>query len=128
MFWTRPPGRLFLLSLLVLALLTVPVLAQEAPAPAATAPAAVAAPIDLKDPAAIQAGKDMFRVSCTTYCHGREARGGGHRGPSLRNGGFDNDYLFMVITGGRASMPAYKGVYNPEQIWNLIAYIQSLKD
>lgn len=85
-------------------------------------------PIDLNDPAAIEAGKSIFRRSCTTYCHGREGLGGGHRGPSLRNENFDNAYLFQVISSGRASMPAFSRAYTPEQIWQVIAYIHTLKD
>jgi len=103
-------------------------LAQQSEPPAATGPSSVTPPFDLADPAVIEAGRQIFRVSCTTYCHGREGRGGGHRGPGLRNGTFDNAYLFEVIAKGRATMPAYAGLYPPEQIWKSIAYIQSLKD
>jgi len=85
-------------------------------------------PIDLADPANIEAGRRMFNVTCTHYCHGKDARGGGMRGPSLRNGGFDNWYLYGRISGGRPPMPAFAGIYTPEQIWKIIAYIQSLRD
>ncbi len=95
--------------------------------PAAT-PATVEPPIDLKDPANIEAGREMFNVTCTHYCHGREARGGGIRGPSLRNRGLDNVYIYNRITEGRPPMPAFRDIYRPEQIWKLVAYVQSLKD
>ena len=85
-------------------------------------------PIDLADPANIEAGRQMFNVTCTHYCHGKDARGSGLRGPSLRNGGFDNWYLYGRISGGRPPMPAFAGIYTPEQIWKIIAYIQSLRD
>ena len=85
-------------------------------------------PIDLADPANIEAGRQMFNVTCTHYCHGKDARGSGLRGPSLRNGGFDNWYLYGRISGGRPPMPAFAGIYTPEQIWRIIAYIQSLRD
>ena len=102
--------------------------AQQGTAPAAPGSSTNAPPIDLKDSAVIDAGTGIFRRSCTTYCHGREGQGGGVRGPRLRNGNFDNAYLFQVISNGRASMPAYRGVYTPEQIWQVIAYIQSMRD
>ncbi len=104
------------------------VLAQQGNAPPATDSSTNTPPIDLKDPTAVVAGKTIFRRSCTTYCHGREGQGGGLRGPTLRNGNFDNTYLFQVISSGRASMPAFSGAYTPEQIWQVIAYIQSLRD
>ena len=85
-------------------------------------------PIDLADPANIEAGRKMFNVTCTHYCHGKDARGSGLRGPSLRNGGFDNWYLYGRISGGRPPMPAFAGIYTSEQIWKIIAYIQSLRD
>jgi hypothetical protein len=46
-------------------------------------------PVDLADPANIQAGRQMFNVTWTHYCHGKDARAGGMRGPSFRNGGFN---------------------------------------
>ena len=104
-------------------------LAQKVPnAPAAPLPTALIPPIDLNDPINIEAGREMFNVTCTHYCHGREARGGGMRGPSLRNGNFDNAYLFGRITEGKPPMPAFGSTYTPEQIWKIIAYVKSLKD
>jgi len=85
-------------------------------------------PIDLSDPINIEAGRQMFNVTCTHYCHGKDAQGGGMRGPSLRNQGFDNAYLYGRISGGKPPMPAFASIYTPEQIWKLIAYIQSLRD
>jgi mono/diheme cytochrome c family protein len=104
-------------------------LAQKVPdTPSAPLPTALVPPIDLNDPANIEAGREMFNVTCTHYCHGRDARGGGMRGPSLRNGNFDNAYLFGRITGGKPPMPAFGSTYTTEQIWKIIAYVKSLKD
>lgn len=85
-------------------------------------------PIDLNDPVNIEAGRRMFNVTCTHYCHGKDARGGGMRGPSLRNRDFDDGYLYGRISGGRPPMPAFATIYTPEQIWKIIAYIRSLRD
>lgn len=85
-------------------------------------------PIDLDDPVNIEAGRQMFNVTCTHYCHGKDARGGGMRGPSLRNRGFDNGYLYGPMSGGRPPMRAFATIYTPEQIWKIIAYIHSLRD
>ncbi len=104
-------------------------LAQKVPdAPTAPPSTTLIPPIDLNDPTNIEAGREMFNVTCTHYCHGKDARGGGMRGPSLRNGNFDNAYLFARITVGKPPMPAFGSTYTPEQIWKIIAYVKSLKD
>jgi mono/diheme cytochrome c family protein len=103
-------------------------LAQKVPdAPAAPSPQLVP-PIDLSDPTNIEAGREMFNATCTHYCHGREARGGGMRGPPLRNLTYDDTYIYVRIAGGKPPMPAFAIAYRPEQIWKIIAYLRSLKD
>ena len=128
-FWIWPLAGLLSVSILFVALAgDRGALAQPATAPAAPAPAAVTPPIDLNDPRAIEAGREHFHVTCSHYCHGGGGRGSGIRGPSLRNRNFDNAYLFARISNGYPPMPAFKSIYTPEQIWTIIAYIQSLRD
>ncbi len=128
-FWIWPLAALLSISVLFLVLAgTAGVLAQPATTPPAPASAAPPPPIDLSDPKAIEAGKEHFQVTCSHYCHGAGGRGGGIRGPSLRSRNFDNAYLFARISNGFPPMPAFKDIYTPEQIWTIIAYIQSLKD
>src|SRR2546430_15580318 len=78
-------------------------------------------PIDLADPANIEAGRQMFNVTCTHYCHGKDARGSGLPGPSLRNGRFDNWDPDGRLSVGRRRIHAFRGRSSPRQIWALIA-------
>lgn len=106
---------------LLLAVASSPVLAnQEA--------AAGAAPFDLSDQARITAGKKRFGANCAAYCHGSEGEGG--RTPRFKgNEHFSPDEAFKVITEGRKTadvMPAWGSSFTPEQIWELVAYLNFL--
>lgn len=86
-------------------------------------------PFDLNDPARIEAGRVRFSGSCTGYCHGNEGRGG--RAPDFINrNDFDADYFFRTITNGKRDsgliMPRWGDTYSPEEIWELVAYLQFL--
>src|SRR5439155_15128466 len=70
-------------------------------------------PIDLADPANIEAGRQMFNVTCTHYCHGKDARGSRLLGPALRDGSFDTRCLFGREVGGGPRMPAAVAVLGP---------------
>jgi cytochrome c oxidase cbb3-type subunit 3 len=82
------------------------------------------------DPKALAQGRLLFVSFNCSGCHG--GRAGGGMGPSLRDqdwiyGGKSRD-IFDSIAQGRANgMPAW-GTMLPEQtIWQLTAYIQSLR-
>jgi cytochrome c oxidase cbb3-type subunit 3 len=142
----RPPrqdsaGRVArLLSALVLA-------ACQNPAPAPTGapppmqkplgpvPGAHAAVVEMPNPlrsdaAAIARGQASFANFNCGGCHGDH--GGGGMGPSLRDetwiyGHHDAD-IFSSIAEGRAhGMPAWGTKLPATQIWELVAYIQSLR-
>lgn len=86
------------------------------------------APFDLNDPQRIEAGKRRFSGTCAAYCHGKDGAGG--RAPSFKgNSFFEPDVAFKVITLGRqgqATMPPWGNAYSPEEIWELVAYLQHL--
>jgi mono/diheme cytochrome c family protein len=98
-----------------------------ATAPAA-APAADAPPFSLNDPARIEAGKTRFGATCAAYCHGGEGVGG--RAPSFKGrSDFVPAAAFKTITEGRRGadiMPPWGKAFTPEQIWELVAYLQFL--
>ena len=81
-------------------------------------------PIDLADPANIEAGRQMFNVTCTHYCHGKDGRIA--RAPSLRGRDLPIDYLYARITRGAPPMPAYATVLSQDDLWKVIAYLRSL--
>lgn len=87
--------------------------------------------IDLRDVQHIEAGYKIFSGLCAGYCHGPE--GTAKRGPALRNRPeLKTHTLFYVISNGRKRsgnpMPPWKNLLTEAQIWQLVAYIVSLRD
>lgn len=75
----------------------------------------------------LENGHRIFSGSCSMgYCHGLNGAGGG--GPKLAGRKFSVNYLTKVINEGvpETTMPGFKNNLNPEQLANLIAYVQSL--
>lgn len=83
-----------------------------------------------KDPVALQEGRRLFvRFNCSG-CHG--GHGGGGMGPSLRDvtwlyGHRDADVFSSIAQGRGRGMPAWGTKLPQEQIWKLVAYIQSMR-
>jgi cytochrome c oxidase cbb3-type subunit 3 len=82
------------------------------------------------DPAAMLEGRRMFVAMNCSGCHGGHAGGG--MGPSLRDevwiyGNRPMD-IFDSISNGRANgMPAWGTMLPQQQIWQIVAYIQSMR-
>jgi mono/diheme cytochrome c family protein len=83
------------------------------------------------------AGEDVFRNNCQP-CHGQSGHGDGPAGASLvpapKNLALlqtlvDDDYLFWRISTGKdgTAMIAWKDVLTDEQIWQIIAFVRTLK-
>jgi len=85
-------------------------------------------PFDLSDQARIDSGKKRFGANCAAYCHGSEGEGG--RTPKFKgNKNFSPALAFQTITEGRKTadvMPAWGSSFTPEQIWELVAYLNYL--
>ncbi|HEY2749722.1 c-type cytochrome [Phenylobacterium sp.] len=76
-------------------------------------------------------GKQLFSAMNCVYCHGAEASG--LMGPALNNAGWRYGgapaELYRSIHDGRPQgMPAWGGRLPPEQIWKLVAYLETLAD
>jgi len=104
--------------------------ADASPSPAAEAASASkdGAPFDLTDPERIATGKKRFNSNCAAYCHGAEGAGG-KTPPFKGNKNFNVKAALEVITNGRRGsdvMPAWGKGFKPEEIWELVAYIQFL--
>jgi mono/diheme cytochrome c family protein len=85
---------------------------------------------DLTDVALIAAGERRFNQNCV-YCHGNAGSGG--KGAPLQ--GRDDlmpQYVFDTITNGKKRgaflMPAWKDAFSEKEIWELDAYILSLRN
>lgn len=79
---------------------------------------------------AIQDGRRLFTWYNCSGCHG--GHGGGGMGPSLRDGkwlyGSRDDQIFDSIASGRSKgMPAWGSKIPANQIWELVAYIKSMR-
>lgn len=75
-----------------------------------------------------EGGKLFVAYNCMD-CHG--ADGSGAMGPSLADGrwhfgGTDADVFQSIYEGRPAGMPAWGGRISDDQIWRLVAYVQSL--
>jgi cytochrome c oxidase cbb3-type subunit 3 len=79
---------------------------------------------------AIQDGRRLFNWYNCSGCHG--GHGGGGMGPSLRDQiwlyGSRDDQIFDSIAEGRSKgMPAWGSKIPSNQIWELVAYIKSMR-
>ncbi len=82
------------------------------------------------DPVALQDGRRLFDWYNCSGCHGGHAGGG--MGPSLRDPvwiyGNRDDQIFDSIAQGRSKgMPAWGTKIPEDQIWELVAYIKSMR-
>lgn len=82
------------------------------------------------DPVALQDGRRLFNWYNCSGCHGGHAGGG--MGPSLRDPvwlyGNRDDQIFDSIAEGRSKgMPAWGTKIPEHQIWELVAYIKSMR-
>jgi mono/diheme cytochrome c family protein len=128
----RPIARRFATASLLTGLLcglVVPAAAQsDAPPPNADAAIAAGPPFDMANEERIAAGKKRFNGNCAAYCHGAEGSGG-KTPPFKGNKDFTTANAFKTITEGRRatdSMPPWGTAFTPEQIWELVAYLQHL--
>lgn len=82
------------------------------------------------DPVALQDGRRLFDWYNCSGCHG--GHGGGGMGPSLRDPvwlyGDQDGQIFDSIAEGRSNgMPAWGTKIPTDQIWQLVAYIKSMR-
>jgi cytochrome c oxidase cbb3-type subunit 3 len=83
-----------------------------------------------QNPVALKEGRQLFVQYNCSGCHGGHAGGG--MGPSLRDPvwiyGSSDAHIFNSIAQGRANgMPAWGTKIPQEQIWQLVAYIKSMR-
>ncbi|HLK51301.1 MAG TPA: c-type cytochrome [Bryobacteraceae bacterium] len=83
-----------------------------------------------QNPVALREGRQLFVQYNCSGCHGGHAGGG--MGPSLRDPvwiyGSSDAHIFDSIAEGRAhGMPAWGTQIPQEEIWQLVAYIKSMR-
>ena len=84
----------------------------------------------INNPVALAAGRRLFLWYNCYGCHG--GRGGGGMGPSLRDrtwvyGSTDADIFNSIAAGRGKGMPAWGLKVPQDQIWQLVAYIKSMR-
>jgi quinohemoprotein ethanol dehydrogenase len=91
---------------------------------AAAAVATASAPCAAQDPAAIEAGEQVYEEHCQS-CHGEKLRSAGVV-PDLRALGENDRAKFdTMVLNGRDQMPAWQGIVSPEALDQLWAYVRS---
>jgi mono/diheme cytochrome c family protein len=77
------------------------------------------------DADAIAQGRRLYRGTCY-ICH-LEAGG---RGPDLRKSKLQGKNFIRVVINGKkgTQMPAWKGKLTEDEMWKILAYIQSLRE
>jgi mono/diheme cytochrome c family protein len=89
------------------------------------------------DAATAAEGAEIFRINCAP-CHGKSGHGDGPAGAALDPAPKDlselhpivgDDYLFWRINTGKpgTSMVAWQGILDEEEIWQVVAFIRTLK-
>lgn len=102
-----------------------------------TVPAEYAGLTNPLGPEAAQDGAKVFKTNCEV-CHGALGHGDGPAGVALDPAPKDlsilqataaDDYLYWRISTGKqgTSMVAWKGVLDEEQIWQVVAFLRTLK-
>lgn len=81
------------------------------------------------DPKAIQEGRNLFVKMNCAGCHGYDAKGG--MGPNLTDGywryrGVPVAIFSSIYEGRPQGMPAWNPALPPQDIWKIVAYIESL--
>jgi cytochrome c oxidase cbb3-type subunit III len=81
------------------------------------------------DPQAVAEGKNLFIAMNCAGCHGYGATGG--MGPNLtdrywRYGGAPVSIFKSIYEGRPQGMPAWNPALPPQDIWKIVAYVQSL--
>ena len=97
------------------------------PSPGFAQGAGSAPPFDLADVKVIGEGAQLFRQTCTGYCHGKD--GGPSRAPKLRAQKLEQTYVYARISKGSPNgMPGFETAMSRENIWKLVAYVMSLSN
>ena len=77
---------------------------------------------------AAKSGRQIFLNTGCYNCHGIEAKGGGIA-PDLTASKLDAQQMFRTIHDGRPGtlMPSWAKELSSDEIWNVITYLQSLR-
>jgi len=87
-------------------------------------------PSSITSPAVIAEGRAFYNRSCAGQCHGVDGQEG-FEGPSLVGKTYlDPTFVYVTLITGRpgSAMPSWKGRLTDDELWKVIAYVNSLGD
>lgn len=130
-----------ILVVLVFSALVLSACGGSSPSESPSVPAAYAGKTNPLGSDAASAGKSLYDVQCAS-CHGESGKGDGPAGQALTPKAanlvdsaskFADDYLhYRIAEGGtmdpyNSSMPPFKNTLSEDEIWQLVAYINTFK-
>lgn len=74
----------------------------------------------------VEAGKAVYLTNCK-LCHGEDGSLGASGAANLRKSVLKTQDLNNIITYGKGNMAGYKGLIEPTDIENVVAYIETLR-
>ncbi len=107
-------------TLLSFGLASTTVWSQEAAPAANDEPVPVFTAAMIKDPANVEAGKQVWDGQCR-HCHGNSAYPG--KAPKLKPSSYQPDFVYDRVTNGFRKMPGWKAVFNQQQRIGVTAFI-----
>lgn len=88
-----------------------------------------------RDEASIALGRGLYDINCA-MCHGQQGRGDGAVAPAYvpppadlttsRVQGLSDGDIFLRITNGFSTMPAFRRQLAPEERWHIVNYVRTL--
>jgi mono/diheme cytochrome c family protein len=116
----RAPLMLCVSTLLAFGLASTSAGAEETAAPANDEPVPEFTAAVLKDPANLEAGKQVWEGQCR-HCHGNNAYPG--KAPKLKPSTYQPDFVFDRVTNGFRKMPSWKIVFTQQQRIGVVSFI-----
>ena len=114
------PLMLCVSTLLSFGLTSTTVWSQEAAPAAKDEPPPVITAAMIKDPAYVEAGKQVWDGQCR-HCHGNSAYPG--KAPKLKPSSYQAEFVYDRVTNGFRKMPGWKAVFNQQQRIGVTAFI-----
>lgn len=107
-------------TLLAFGLASTSVRSEDTPAPANDEPVPEFTAAMMKDPANIEAGKQVWDGQCR-HCHGNSAYPG--KAPKLKPSNYQPEFVYDRVTNGFRKMPAWKAVFSQQQRIGVVTFI-----
>ena len=116
----RAPLMLCVSTLLAFGLASTSAWSEEAATPSNDEPVPEFSAAVMKDPANLEAGKQVWDGQCR-HCHGNNAYPG--KAPKLKPATYQPDFVYDRVTNGFRKMPSWKAVFTQQQRIGVVSFI-----